>query len=159
MRIPKESNKQSSETWKPTVAQERPDEGQSPESLTSFTLTIFPLHSFIFPPSRMPRLKRERGHHTSFLRDSVIFSLTSFASPESFWVLRKGTECLGPNGKERALEEGHCHWVEGTLQARPWPGAWSWEVSQRFIFCFFLVGFPVSEVVAEGSWGLPGLYK
>lgn len=102
---------------------------------------------------------QERGHHTSFLRDSVIFSLTSFASPESFWVLRKGTEGLGPNGKEKTLEGGHCHWVEGTLPARPWPGAWSWEASQRFIFCFFLLGFPVSEVVAEGSWGLPGLYK
>lgn len=40
-----------------------------------------------------------------------------------------------------------------------WLHAWSWEASQCFIFCFFLLGLPVSEVVGEGSWGLPGLYK
>lgn len=51
------------------------------------------------------------------------------------------------------------HWVGGMLQAGVWQNARSWEVSQCLIFCFFLLGLPVSEVAGEGSWGLPGLYK
>jgi hypothetical protein len=49
-------------------------------------------------------------------------------------------------------------WVGGMLPARVRQSARSLEVSQCLIFCFFLLGLPVSEVARESS-GLPGLYK
>lgn len=93
------------------------------------------------------------------LRDPVTFSLPLLHHLSPSGSQGKELRGPGPNGKEGASEEGHCPMDRRMLQARVWQSARSWEVSQCLIFCFFLLGLPVSEVAGEGSWGLPGLYK